>query len=649
MDPSTAPGEDSGSGAELSSTAVWTAGFCAISATMISLVAIWMQLKNYRKPLLQRFVVRILWMVPIFALSSWVSLVSLNAAFYIDAFRDIYEAFVIYCFFSLLVCYLGGERSLLVMLHGRPYTKHLWPVSMWSKEMDVGDPYTFLFIKRGILQYVYVKPILAAVTMLLKSNGAYNDGSVSLTSGYFWVSFVYNLSVCLSLYCLGMFFMATQDDLEEFRPIPKFLCIKAVIFFSFWQGFAISVLVATGIMQNTSAETAVAIQDFLICFEMVFASVGHWYAFSHKDYTELDIHSARMPIYYAVRDASGIKDIIQDSLETLRGTRFTYRTFEPSEGVATVGMSRSGRIMAGLRYTGGGTAKYWLPDANKIGREGLSDSTQSLLPSSSNGIPASSSLGSGRPDYARNPNSYSQQMSSSYNERAPSLFFADVDEQDDDGMEELYDASKQLEFGDYNFPAIDVYDPKRSKESDRRKMERKNKRKARRQQYEESSLLLPGGGGDLESGQRYHGGYSVIGEEEEEDHSSRSNAPLMSESGFSGSTFGKGGWGHASSNGLTADTDASHKESMTRSGGSKKARDGCVDNVNGFVPDKKKKKGSAPPPASRQQQQQRQLQHQQQQQQQTYGYGYQSYQNQSLQPQQQKQENEQSGPMFFFF
>ncbi|KAF9199844.1 hypothetical protein BGZ49_009996 [Haplosporangium sp. Z 27] len=93
-------------------------------------------------------------------------------AFYVDAFRDIYE---------------------------------------------VGDPYTFLFIKRGILQYVYIKPVLAAVTMLLKANGAYNDGSISLTSGYFWVSFVYNLSVCLSLYCLGMFFMATQEDLEEFR------------------------------------------------------------------------------------------------------------------------------------------------------------------------------------------------------------------------------------------------------------------------------------------------------------------------------------------------------------------------------------------------------------------------------------------------
>ncbi|KAF9353254.1 hypothetical protein BGX26_008979 [Mortierella sp. AD094] len=172
--PSAGPG--SGSGAELPSSAVWAAGIFAFSATIISMAAIWMQFKNYRKP-----------------------------------------AFVIYCFFTLLVSYLGGERSLLIMLHGRPYTKHLFPVSLYYKEIDVGDPYSFLFIKRGILQYVYVKPVLAVITMLLKSNDAYSGGSISLKSGYFWVSFFYNLSVCLSLYCLGIFFMATQDDLEEFR------------------------------------------------------------------------------------------------------------------------------------------------------------------------------------------------------------------------------------------------------------------------------------------------------------------------------------------------------------------------------------------------------------------------------------------------
>lgn len=443
-------------------------------------------------------------------------------------------------------------------------------------------------------------------------------------------------------------------------PIPKFLCVKAVIFFSFWQGFAISVLIAMGIMSNTTPDTAVAIQDFLICFEMVFASVGHWYAFSHKDYTELDIHSARMPIYYATRDASGIKDIIQDSLETLKGTRFTYRTFEPSEGVATVGMSRSGRIMAGLRYTGGGAAKYWLPDANKIGASG----SGSISGAEGSGGLAANMSEHHRPEHPRNPNSYSQQvLSSSYQDRAPSLFFADVDEHDDDGVEELYDASKQLEFGDYNFPAIDVYDPKRSKESDRRKMARKNKKKAR--QYGEGSSLL-----------RAESGFA--GDE---------TRPLMSESSSGGATFGKSGWDNQVSRQSQQQQESSYyvgragtrhdKESSSSSGQPVASREGCVDNVNGYVPNKKKKKGGVSHvPVNthghgyQPQQQQRQAPAPTTQNHlgsgyDTYGYGYQSYQTDSATSQwaseynqgqgsgQQRQsqpspEEEHRGPMFFF-
>jgi Organic solute transporter Ostalpha len=97
-------------------------------------------------------------------------LFSLDAAFAIDAVRDIYEvnilwncgglvndtdtlqAFVIYAFFNLLINYLGGERSLLILLYGRPPKHHVFPVSLFKSELDASDPFTFLFLKRGILR-----------------------------------------------------------------------------------------------------------------------------------------------------------------------------------------------------------------------------------------------------------------------------------------------------------------------------------------------------------------------------------------------------------------------------------------------------------------------------------------------------------------
>lgn len=62
------------------------------------------------------------------------------------------EGFPPSCFFTLLVEYLGGERSLIILLHGRAPIAHLWPVSIFFPPMDVSDPFTFLGLKRGILR-----------------------------------------------------------------------------------------------------------------------------------------------------------------------------------------------------------------------------------------------------------------------------------------------------------------------------------------------------------------------------------------------------------------------------------------------------------------------------------------------------------------
>ncbi|GBB88816.1 hypothetical protein RclHR1_15410001 [Rhizophagus clarus] len=421
------------------------AALFAILATTLSTLSVWSHLKNYRKPSLQRYVVRIIIMVPIYAISSYISLASTSAAVYVDGIRDMYEAFVIYCFFNLLVNYLGGERSLLILLHGRPPTPHLFPVNIFIKEMDVGDPYTFLFLKRGILQYVYLKPVITVLTMILKWTETYGEGHIEVKNGYIWISLIYNVSCSLCFYCLIIFYVCTKDDLKPYRPVPKFLCVKAIIFFSFWQSFALSILVSLGIIHDTdegSAESfSVSIQDFLITIEMLFAAWAHNYAFSYKDYIEPNIQSGRMPIKYAFKDCMGFKDVIEDTMETIRGSRFNYRTFEPAEGMAHIGPSRTARIMAGLRFTGGGAGKYWLPDQRTT-------------------------------------------LSSELDDDKRSLNFPDPDT--DDEIEAMYEHSRKLgEYGDYNFPVIysntsghsSRPKPKRKRTMSRRKQKGKSKAK----------------------------------------------------------------------------------------------------------------------------------------------------------------------------
>ncbi|KAI9027283.1 organic solute transporter Ostalpha-domain-containing protein [Phycomyces nitens] len=310
------------------------------------------------------------------------------------------------------------------MLHSRPPSQNFFPGTLWSREIYVGDPYTFLFVKRGILQFVYVKPILAVVTMVLKATGYYSEGEISWSSSYLYLTFFYNISVTLTLWCLMVFFYATKKDLVAFRPLPKFLCVKAIIFFSFWQSVIIALMVAGGMIQDEGPEhISVAIQDFLICMEMVPAAIAHSFSFSYEDYYDPNVHSARMPIFKAIKDSFGIKDVVMDTLDTLRGSQFNYRSFEPSEGVPHIGSSRTSRIMAGLRYSTSTTKKHWLEPA-----------------------PTSRFITAGR----------ALNEGGAY-EEPETLEFDDPDPNDE--VEEHYKTSRSMLFGDYNYPVIDFRIP----------------------------------------------------------------------------------------------------------------------------------------------------------------------------------------------
>jgi len=228
-----------------------------------------------------------------------------------------------------------------------------------------------LAIKRSILQYTWVKPLLAVATIAMKATGTFQEGYIGLKSGYLWSGIIYNTSITITLYALALFWVCMTHDLQPFRPMPKFLCIKGIIFASYWQGFFLSILVWLGIIRDYNSDysadnLAAAIQDALICFEMPIFALAHWYAFSWHDYADKTISDARMPVSYALRDAFGPKDLIEDAKETFYGTHYKYRFFDANDNVLTHEDSRSreARMAEGMRYSRSG-GKYWLPESSK--------------------------------------------------------------------------------------------------------------------------------------------------------------------------------------------------------------------------------------------------------------------------------------------
>lgn len=83
---------------------------------------------NYTEPKLQKHIIRILWMVPIYAVNAWLGLIYPKQSVYVDSLRECYEAYVIYNFMKYLLNYLNMEMDLVASLEVKPQVRHIFPL-----------------------------------------------------------------------------------------------------------------------------------------------------------------------------------------------------------------------------------------------------------------------------------------------------------------------------------------------------------------------------------------------------------------------------------------------------------------------------------------------------------------------------------------
>ena len=93
-----------------------------------------------------------------------------------------------------------------------------------------------------IMQFVLLKPVLVLLPYFLRicqlnldKRPPYHDGHVDFGSTSLYITLCGNVSVGLAFYGLVSFYHAIVDELAWCEPWPKFLCIKGVVFMTFWQ------------------------------------------------------------------------------------------------------------------------------------------------------------------------------------------------------------------------------------------------------------------------------------------------------------------------------------------------------------------------------------------------------------------------------
>lgn len=230
--------------------------------------------------------VRILLMVPLYSVESFLALVCGASEFnnVLVVLRKGYECLVVLAFAELLLVWLGGLEALIDRLEPQ-CCRHLPPLSFvlptWAPAVR--------FVRRtltGVLQYVPCS-LLATAVFLASWLGAAR-APLTLRRLQVVSMVVMNASQACAVYCLLTFYAANRGLLTPFRPIQKMLAVKAIFFLSFWQEMAVRTAEHRGLFEGwqsalvqdwTGPQVAGAVLNGLICVEMLVLSLVHPYIF----------------------------------------------------------------------------------------------------------------------------------------------------------------------------------------------------------------------------------------------------------------------------------------------------------------------------------------------------------------------------------
>ncbi|KAL5492651.1 hypothetical protein ACEPAI_4098 [Sanghuangporus weigelae] len=282
------------------------AGTFALVSTAISFWLVNKHLRYYTNKHEQRYIVRILFMVPIYSLVSFASYLFWDQSTALLLLRDCYESTVLTSFFYLLLLYISAnpdeQRTIFLkaglskendrkdIQRGEPVKKWIFPLgSVKSKPAD--GLYFLQMMKWGILQYCVIRPLTTLVAVILDYVGLYCEDSWSPGWGHVYIVTVVSISVSIAMYCLIQIYVPISKHLAPHRPLLKLFAIKAVVFLTFWQATFLSVLSSLGVVTDTKYMTAddinIGIGAILETVEMTIFAILHIKAFSYKPYQRL--------------------------------------------------------------------------------------------------------------------------------------------------------------------------------------------------------------------------------------------------------------------------------------------------------------------------------------------------------------------------
>jgi len=143
-------------------------------------------------------------------------------------------------------------------------------------------------VKWFVLQYVIIRPAVSIAGIIAQSYDVLCEAEgFNWRFASVWLSAIDFVSISVALYGLFMFYGLTAEELKDRRPLAKFLSIKLIVMFTFYQSFVFSAMEGRVIKATrywTAANIADGLNALTICIEMVFFAILMWWAYTPAEY-----------------------------------------------------------------------------------------------------------------------------------------------------------------------------------------------------------------------------------------------------------------------------------------------------------------------------------------------------------------------------
>jgi len=256
---------------------------------IISAVTVLQHCRNYTKRAEQRQIIRILYMPPIYAIISFLSYRFFRSYTYYSLGETIYEAITISAFLLLLVEFVASTatgHSAEGALSRKDKQPLPLPLCFWRYRPS--KAYFMYTLKWSVMQYVLVRPIVTIVGIICEANHVLcASGPFSIHYANAYLEVIDFISISIALYGLILFYGLMKEELAGKRPLAKFLSIKLIVMFTFYQSFLFSALenrVIHGSHFWTATNVADGLTALTTCIEMIFFSIFMMWSFSWTTY-----------------------------------------------------------------------------------------------------------------------------------------------------------------------------------------------------------------------------------------------------------------------------------------------------------------------------------------------------------------------------